>query len=160
MMDENTDLPDEERGLYAKYRVIKVERDWQMNAPLAFGESYDIAIEAHEVTDPLFVMKFDDPAAQDALWVYANSVKKKYPKLAADIKEQIYAAVERAQTFLGEMDIIEEQGRIAAGDSGPSLRELVTRPDAVERYLEGVREEAARANVEMAKDELLNGDGT
>lgn len=136
---------DEERGLYAKYRVVKITQPWMVDAPLGYGESYDVSIDADEITEPCFVMKFDDPAAQDALYVYANSVKKKYPKLAADIKEQIYAAVERQQAYLAELDEIERQGRFHAGvDDGPSLKELVERPDAVSRYLEGVDHEARK----------------
>jgi hypothetical protein len=150
-MDDNPDLPDEERGLYAKYLVAKNPTDH----PVELGGDREMRVSLGAVwqdenghvsgvqileieTKPGMFLAFDDPAAQDALYVYANSVKKKYPKLAADIKEQIYAAVERQQAFLAELDEIERQGRFHAGvDDGPSLKELVSRPDAVERYLEG-----------------------
>lgn len=123
-MDDNPDLPDEERGLYAKYDVFKRSDDGTPSV---------------RVTDPGMFLKFDDPAAQDALFVYANSVKKKYPRLAADIKEQIYAAVERAQAFLAELDEAERLGLLHAGvHDGPSLKELASRPDAAVRYLEGL----------------------
>lgn len=138
-MNDNPDLPDEERGLYAKYRVFKIEGDLDAHRSVFYENDLGQFTNAVEVTDPGMFLKFDDPAAQDAFWVYANSVKKRYPKLAADVKEQIYAAVERAQAFLAELDEIERQGRLAAGSAeGPSLKELVSRPDAASRYLEGL----------------------
>lgn len=131
------EVPDEERGMYPKYRVFKIDEhmpDGSVEIEVGPGQFDTLT----EVEDPCFVLKFDDPAAQDALWVYANSVKKKYPLLAEDIKEQINQAVARQQTFLGELDEIERLGRIHSGvDDGPTLRELVERPDAVERYLDG-----------------------
>lgn len=84
-------MNDEDRGLYPKYRVIRIpvykehEGFYDDQAPLKNN-----GIPLQEVTEPFFLLKFDDPYARAALMAYAKACEEKYPKLAADIRQKLY----------------------------------------------------------------------
>lgn len=78
-MDDRPDIPDQERGLYAKYLALKVPETLGINLS-----------EWEEVTVPFFLLKFEDPHARRALLVYALSCQIQYPKLAEDIRRKLH----------------------------------------------------------------------
>lgn len=65
--------PDQQRGLYGKYRVEKVN-----GKPV--GRTFVLAYD-------------NDPHAQVALAAYADSCEAEYPQLAADLRTQLAASV-------------------------------------------------------------------
>lgn len=68
-------LPDKERGAYAKYTVYK--NDEHGNPMLDHESEY-------------FVLDLlNDPLAADALRAYANSCKDEYPLLSADLQRWV-----------------------------------------------------------------------
>lgn len=99
---------DEDRGLYQKHMVARLDvytppgtstRESRRSPAIVYQDEQGLVQGIQlldEETRPGMFLCFDDPAAQDAFYVYANSVKAKQPKLAADIKEQITQAIERA----------------------------------------------------------------
>lgn len=92
-MDENPALPDEERGLYPKYLAIKIpDGDKRKAIQVVGGDSGEPWASFEEVTEPFFLLKFDDPYAQDALLAYARSCESYYPKLASDIRKKVMNA--------------------------------------------------------------------
>lgn len=83
-MNEDPNLPDEERGMYPKYRAVKIEEDADIDAEITLGASQR---PATEVEDPFILLKFNDPNAREALITLANTVEEKYPKFADDIRQ-------------------------------------------------------------------------
>lgn len=91
-MNEDLDLPDEERGLYPKYRAFKLDNEVFEQYGSEKIETASIVVGGilmNEVTDPFLLLKFKDPDASAALLAYANAVEDRYPKLAADIREKL-----------------------------------------------------------------------
>jgi hypothetical protein len=69
MSDRMTTLPDEQRGIYGKYRVERVG-----GTPGKHDECF------------YYVLDLDhDPFALPALRAYADSCRERYPELAADL---------------------------------------------------------------------------
>lgn len=88
------DMPDQERGLYAKYRAFKIK----------YQES-EVIDPALEVREPFFLLKFsDDPHARRALLVYAASVETQYPRLARDIRLKLEEVLKRPLYSGDELD--------------------------------------------------------
>lgn len=107
-MNEDPDLPDDERGLYPKYRVFK-----------RASEDMDHSIHDIEVIDPGFFLKFKDPFAKEALLAYANACDEKYPKLADDIRQKLHEVnLEELKTKL-----MGNQGKIARDYEGHLIGE-------------------------------------
>jgi hypothetical protein len=79
-MDDRPEIPDRERGLYPKYRAFKLP-----------GEDVGLSQQlGAELTEPFFLLKFDDPHARRALLVYALSCQIQYPQLAYDIRTKLH----------------------------------------------------------------------
>jgi hypothetical protein len=91
-MNESPELLDEERGLYPKYRAFEVDSDGFPN-----GSLYVSGQPVKEITDPFFLMKFNDPCCWVALELYAHMKAKQYPKLAEDIRLKVKEARLNAQ---------------------------------------------------------------
>ena len=94
-MDESANLPDEDRGLYPKYLVGKIPETGEIPDHMFYENNNGQFTTIEPIASPCMVLKFNDPDAQEALFVYANLKRSRYPKLADDIREQITQAVER-----------------------------------------------------------------
>lgn len=64
---------DKQRGIYGKYRVIRVDED-------------GITKDGHENRQYFVLDIFNDPFAVEALAAYANACAAEYPELANDLR--------------------------------------------------------------------------
>jgi hypothetical protein len=106
-MDDRPEIPDAERGLYAKYRAYELlYEDPPGNPPTG----------QQEVTDPFFLLKFKDPHARRALLVYALSCEEQYPLLARDLRQKLSEVMERPLYPGDELDahLMDERARVIA----------------------------------------------
>lgn len=86
-MSEGPDVPDEDRGLYPKYRAFKIDgvNDIMPGVPIRVA-----GIPVEEVEVPFFLLKFHDPHARAAIRAYADSCEKQFPVLAADLRRKLH----------------------------------------------------------------------
>lgn len=102
-MGEDPNLPDEERGMYPKYRAVKIDPE-HPDEDDGDKDTYRVSLGAvwqdtngeiagvhflEEVEEPFLLLKFNDPDAHDALLVYAQAKAEKYPQYATDIREKV-----------------------------------------------------------------------
>lgn len=81
-----TPPPNSERGLYGKYEVHKLRRTVRRFE----GSSGTVTTIERVDPGPVFVLAYTtDPHAAVALAAYAKSCETDYPKLAADLREQL-----------------------------------------------------------------------
>lgn len=73
-----TNDPDQDRGLYPKYKVHKIKRETDQR-----GEETEVLVDPGEC----FVLNHADPHAPAALAAYAEACAQTYPKLSQDLYE-------------------------------------------------------------------------
>lgn len=133
-MNEDPDLPDEERGMYAKYRAFKILNDEEIDIPLVVEDRLGRDHQLTEVTDPFILLKFNNPNDSTALLAYANSVEDQYPLFAADIRDK-----------LTEVNLEELRGRLM-GSQGQTIplgtvsTEQLSTPEGREEVVDDIME--------------------
>ena len=101
-MNEDPNLPDEERGLYPKYRIIRLDSVNYDHKTMAESPVRIDGLPMAEVDGPAFVIKLDDPHAGVALQAYARACRATHPVLANDI-----------MTLLSETDLARLRARLS-----------------------------------------------
>lgn len=110
-MDDSENVPDEERGLYPKYRALKIVSEIDTEG----------IQNLEEVTAPFFLIKFDDEFAHEALLAYASACEEKYPQLAYDLRKKLL--LDDARQILSE-----QENRTGLEEDNRSLGERMGHP--------------------------------